>query len=72
MAAYAQCFDSRKNLPRIEANKNSGIEVGIQQTPTLIIGGKMYPGGLPYDDIKKLVDSLRAAAPAPAPAAKTP
>ena len=64
VAAYKQCFDSQKNLARIEANRKAGMDRGIQSTPTLIIGDKMYPGGLTYDALKKLVDSLRAV-PAP-------
>ncbi len=61
VVAYKSCFDSQKNLPRIEAHKKAGTELGVSQTPTLVIAGKMYPGGLNYDALKKLVDSLRAA-----------
>ena len=25
-------------------------------TPTFIIGGRMYPGSLPYDEVKRLVE----------------
>lgn len=71
MARYGQCFDSQRTLPQVQANAAEGTQRGVSSTPTLLIGNRMYPGGLAYDEIKKLVDSLRAApaaAPAPAPA----
>ncbi len=67
MAAYTTCFDSQKNLPRIEANRTAGVERGVSSTPTLVIGDKMYSGGLNYDAIRKIVDSLRAANPTASP-----
>lgn len=69
VAAYKSCFSSQKNLARIEAHKAEGNKVGVGSTPTFIIGGKMYNTILTYDAIKAIVDSLRAAAPAAAPAA---
>lgn len=66
MAAYNSCFDTQKNLPKIQANAAAGTERGVGQTPTLVINNKVYAGGLPYDKLKALVDSLRAAAPAAA------
>jgi len=71
MTRYGACFDSQRTLPQIQANAAEGTQRGVSSTPTLLVGNRMYPGGLAYDDIKKLVDSLRAApaaAPAPAPA----
>jgi protein-disulfide isomerase len=66
MAAYNNCFDSQKNLPKIQANAAAGTERGVSSTPTLVIGNKVYAGGLTYDRIKQLVDSLRLALPASA------
>ena len=62
MKVYAQCFDSQKNLPRIEANRNAGNERGVASTPTLLIGNKLYSGMMGYDAIKAVVDSMRLAA----------
>ena len=64
MTAYDQCLSSRKNLPQIEANKQAGLARGVGSTPTLVIGDRVYPGGLTYDQIRKIVDSTIAAMPA--------
>lgn len=75
MSVYDQCLSSRKNLAKIEANKQAGDARGVNSTPTIVIGDKVYPGGLTADGIKKIVDSLRAAmmaAPATAAPAATP
>jgi len=70
MAAYNSCMDSQKHLAQIQANAKEGEKRGVNSTPTLIVGNKVYAGGLAFDAIKKIVDSLNAAAPA-APAAAT-
>lgn len=66
-AAFGQCFDAQKHVARIQANAAEGQQRGVGSTPTLIIGNKVYAGGLTFDQIKAVVDSLRAAAPAVAP-----
>jgi protein-disulfide isomerase len=68
MTTYNSCFDTQKNLPKIQANAAAGTERGVSSTPTLVIGNRVFAGGLTFDQIKKMVDSLRAAMPA-APAA---
>jgi protein-disulfide isomerase len=73
MNVYDQCLSTRKNLAQIEANKQAGVARAVSSTPTLVIGDKVYPGGLTYDRLKKVVDSTIAAMPgATAPAATTP
>ncbi len=64
MKTYGSCFDTQKNLPKIQANAAAGTERGVGSTPTLVVGNKMYPGGLTSDQLKKVVDSLYAALPA--------
>lgn len=68
MAAYSTCMDSQKHLAQIQANQAEGNTRGVNSTPTIIVGNKVYPGGLTFDELKKVVDSLAAAAPAVAPA----
>jgi hypothetical protein len=49
---------------RIQASADEGLRSGVGSTPSFEIGGRIYAGVLPYDRIKKLVDSL---SPAPNP-----
>lgn len=62
---YDACMESKKYAGRIEASSREGVAVGVTSTPTFLIGGRLYPGRMAFDEIKKLVDSL-----SPAPAAK--
>ena len=72
---WEQCYDDRKYQGRIMANLAEGERRAVRSTPTFIIGEKMYPGALPYDVLKAIVDSAVAAsgtaAPAAAPAVDT-
>jgi protein-disulfide isomerase len=58
VAKWESCYDARKYQKRISANLADGLRRGVGSTPTFIIGGKMYPGRRPYDELKKLVDSI--------------
>ncbi len=61
------CMDQRRPWPRIEANKCSGEKLGINETPTLVVNGRAFPGAPAFDDLQRLVDSVSAhAAPAAA------
>lgn len=71
-AKYSACMSSQANLPRIQANKKAGVDRGASSTPTLVIGSQVFPGGLRFDAVKKIVDSLIALQPAAAPAAAAP
>lgn len=66
---WNKCFDSQKDVARIEAHHAAGLERNIPSTPTFIIGDQMISSALTYDSIKKIVDSLIAAK---APAAVAP
>ena len=54
---WEECYDSRKHQGRILANVHEGERRQVGSTPTFIIGNKSYPGALPYDVIKAIVDS---------------
>jgi protein-disulfide isomerase len=54
---WEQCFDSRKHDGRISANQAEGERRQVGQTPTFIIADKSYPGSIPYDALKAIVDS---------------
>lgn len=62
--AWEACYDSNKHGGRVLANLAEGERRRIAQTPTFIVGDKMYPGALPYDVLKAIVDSAVRAIPA--------
>ncbi|MBA3645476.1 MAG: DsbA family protein [Gemmatimonadaceae bacterium] len=66
-AQWQSCFDSRKYQKRISANEAEALRRNVNATPSFIIGNKLYPGSLGYDELKAIVDSLKAKSPAPAP-----
>ena len=70
--AFNTCLDSRQFEPQIEANRAQGLALRVDGTPTFFIGNQMIRSGLiPYDELKKIVDSVAAAA-RKAPAAAKP
>ena len=63
MNAFEECYDSRRNYPKIQATLKDGEARMVSSTPTFIIGSRMYPGSMSYDGFKKAVDSAAALAP---------
>lgn len=58
--AFDACLDAHQFEPQIRANRAAGDRIGLQFTPTFVIGIRMISGAQPYDVIKKLVDSATA------------
>lgn len=58
LGRYDACMRSGKYAGRIQADKNSGIALGVSSTPTLLANGRLYKGRFDSDAITKLVDSL--------------
>ena len=57
MGTWEDCYDKKKHQGRILANMNEGTRRQVGSTPTFIVGNKSYPGALPYDVLKAIVDS---------------
>ena len=71
MKAYAECYNSQKNLPRIQANRKTGEARNVGGTPTIFIGNIQLPNGTSIDRMKQIVDSLtKIAKPATADTSK--
>lgn len=62
--AYDGCMLSAKYAGRIQASYDEGVRVGVNGTPTFLIGDRLYNGLSNSDALKHLVDSLTPAAPA--------
>ncbi len=54
---YDACMAEGRYRGRIQASYEGGIQLGVSSTPTMIIGDQMF-GGLTYDQLKRVVDSL--------------
>jgi protein-disulfide isomerase len=64
---YDQCMQSAMYAGRIQASLDEGAKLGVGSTPTFLIDGRLYPGVMASDSIRKLVDRLSAAATSPSP-----
>ena len=60
---FNECFDSQVHYPAIKASGDEASARGVNETPSFIIGGKLYPGAMAYDQIKKIVDEELAKLP---------
>jgi protein-disulfide isomerase len=58
LARYDACMKSAKYAGRIQASYDEGVGAGVNSTPTLLVGGRLYQGRLDSDAIARLVDSL--------------
>ena len=68
MAKYNDCMDKETHRPQIQANQAEGERRQVNQTPTFLIGDKLYPGALSFDNFKQLIDAEIAKHPAAATA----
>jgi protein-disulfide isomerase len=60
---WQQCVDQRAHARDIEANKAEGDRHHVNETPTFVIGNKMIPGAITFDEMHAYVDSARGAGP---------
>jgi protein-disulfide isomerase len=58
LGRYDACMKAGKYAGRIQASLNEGVQLGVNSTPTLLVGDRLYRGRLDSDAISKLVDSL--------------
>src|ERR687898_2819105 len=58
LGRYDSCMESGKYAGRIQADYNSGAELGVSSTPTLLVNGRLHRGRFDSDAITRLVDSL--------------
>jgi protein-disulfide isomerase len=58
LGRYDACMKAAKYAGRIQASYNEGVQLGVNSTPTLLVGDRLYRGRFDSDAISKLVDSL--------------
>lgn len=61
---FDACMTSAKYAGRIQASAEEGTRLGVNSTPTFLIGGRLYPGAIGSDSVLAL---LRPLLPKPAP-----
>jgi protein-disulfide isomerase len=59
---WEACYDADKYRSRIASNRAEGDRRNVQSTPTFIIGGKMIPGALTFDEFTKYVAAAQQSA----------
>jgi len=72
MGKWETCFDAQTHYASFKGNIEEGIRRGVSQTPSFIIGSKMIPGNIPFDEFKKYVDEAAVEAAAASKPAKSP
>ncbi len=65
LAEYKACMAEAKYAGRIQASHDEALKMNVGVTPTFLIAGRLYPGGMNSDALKRLVDSLAPVAPTP-------
>ena len=55
---FAECVDERKFQDKVIADYQRGVEAGVRGTPGSFINGQPVSGAVPYEDLKRIVDSL--------------
>ena len=58
LGRYDACMKAGKYAGRIQASLDEGVQAGVNSTPTLLVGNRLYRGRFDSDAITKLVDSL--------------
>ena len=71
VTTWTQCVNDQKHLATILGNRDEGNRVGVNQTPTFMIGKRLVIGAIGYDEFRAHVDSAMPPAAAPAPAKKS-
>jgi len=71
VASWSSCMQSKKYAGRIQASLNEGVALGVNETPSFVINGRIY-NSTSADELVKLTDSLIAAAPHSAASATKP
>jgi protein-disulfide isomerase len=59
---YNACMDEQRYASRIAATRDEGVSLGVNSTPTFIVGDQMISGSLSFDRLAELVAQAEARA----------
>jgi protein-disulfide isomerase len=57
MSKFNDCFDNKKSLADVNAQKAEGLALGIKGTPGFVINGRLVSGAQPIEEFKKIIDA---------------
>jgi len=60
-AKLGVCYDSEASKGRVDAGRQEGEDLGVNQTPTFYIGGRPFPGPPPEVFVQAVEDALAEA-----------
>lgn len=55
-AKFAECYDKKAHIEKIEMSKKEGEKVGISATPSFVINGTLLQGAQPFERFKEKID----------------
>jgi protein-disulfide isomerase len=61
-AKFEDCFDNKKTLAKVNADKAEAAALGISGTPSFVINGRQVKGAQPADRFKAVIDDELASA----------
>jgi protein-disulfide isomerase len=53
---FSDCLDTGKTRPKVIADYQEGVSLGVKGTPTVIINNKAMAGYQSYADLKDMID----------------
>jgi protein-disulfide isomerase len=58
--AFEKCRAEHASLPMINADQDRASRAGVQSTPTIIIGNKLFAGAQPTENYRRAIDAALA------------
>lgn len=62
VAQWEDCYDSGRMLAQILANREEASRLRVGSTPSFVIGNRLVPGSITYDQFRQYVEQAKAAA----------
>lgn len=53
---FADCYDKKAHMDRVEASRKEGERIGISATPSFVINGVLIQGAQPFERFKEKID----------------
>jgi protein-disulfide isomerase len=57
MTKFNDCFDNKRSLAEVNAQKAEGLALGIQGTPGFIVNGRLVSGAQPIEQFQSIIDA---------------